>query len=244
MKNNSYVYTKKKQPIFAFVKAICKLFLRKPTIINYNDEIPTDGLLVGPHMGKWGPYYLTNYYPKKNAMIGAHPMLGSYKERYHYLRDVLYIQKGHKGKVISTIKASFEAIFSKAIYKGMHIIPSYEDFRFISTIDKTAKTLDNGLPVFIFPENSDNGYQLVMKEFHPGYITLAKFLTKRRKIETKIYPYYVHVKRRQIIIGKPFTLESVKDKSTEEILEFTIDKINELNPNLELDKKIDPLYNK
>lgn len=190
-KQKRYVFTTKKQPFFAVIKWIVKFFigLRKPkTFINQNDEIPTDGLLVGPHMGKKGPYYISNFYPKKCAIIGASPMVGSYKERFRYLRDVYYMQKLHKSKFSSSLKAGFEAIFSIYIYKGMHLIPSYEDMRLMNTIKDASETMKNGLPVFIFPENSDKGYQMVMKEFHEGYITLAKFISKRLGREIPIYP--------------------------------------------------------
>ena len=237
MKKNNYVYTTRKQPLFAFVKFILRFFLHKPKIINKNDSFPKEGIIIAPHMGKWGPLYMSIYLPKL-AMVGAHPMLGNYKERFRYLRDVLYIQKMHKSKLWSTIKASFEAIFSLHFYKAMHIIPSYEDLRLMNTISYSQKTMENGLPIMIFPENSEHGYQLVMKEFHEGFITLTKFLNKRMKKDLPIYPLYENVKRKIIIIGKPFYLSEFKDKSNEEILEFASNKINELNPNLEEDKKL------
>lgn len=241
MSKKSYVYTNKKQPFYKAFTSIFKIFLHKPKITNLNDTLPEDALIVAPHMGKWGPYYLSIYFPKKFAIIGAYPMLGSYKERFHYLREVLYMQKCHRGKIFSTIKASFEAIFSIYIYKGMHIIPSYNDIRFMNTINYTQKTMDNGLPVMIFPENSDEGYQRVEGKLHEGYLALARALTKRRNKETLIYPMYEHVKRREIVIGKPFTLSEFKTKSDEEILKITADKINELNSHYEEDKK-NPIF--
>ena len=236
-----YVYTKKRQLVYGFFTNFMKLFLHKPKIINHNDEFPSNGLLVGPHMGKWGPFYMSQYLPGKFAVIGAHPMLGNYKDRWKYLRNVLYMQKQHKGKVFSTIKATFEAIFSKGMYKGMHVIPSYEDMRLLHTIHDAAHTMDNGLPVMIFPENSNLGYQRVLFNLHDGYITIANFISKKREKETPIYPFYVHVKRKVFVLGKPFYLSDFKGKTNEEINKFTMDKVNELNPYLEEDKNLDPI---
>ena len=112
-KRKSYIYKKKKQPVYGLFTNLMKIFLHKPKFTNLNDEFPTDGLMVGPHMGKWGPFYMSQWMPFKYAVIGAHPMLGSYKDRWKYLRDVLYMQKAHKGQVFSSIKATFEAVFSK-----------------------------------------------------------------------------------------------------------------------------------
>lgn len=241
-KRKSYVYRKKKQPVYGFFTNLMKIFLHKPKFINLNNQFPTDGLLVGPHMGKWGPFYMSQWMPFKYAVIGAHPMLGSYKDRWKYLRDVLYMQKAHKGKVFSSIKATFEAVFSKRMYMGMKVIPSYEDMRLLHTINDASATMDNGLPVMIFPENSDKGYQLVLNELHEGYITIANFISKKRKKEIPIYPFYVHVRRKVLTIGKPFYLSELKGKDNNEIIKFTTDRINELNPWLEQDKKLDYPY--
>ena len=237
-----HVYKKQRQPIYGIFTNVFKIFLHKPKFINHNEELPQDGLLVGLHMGKWGPFYMSQYMPFKFAVIGAHPMLGSFKERWHYLRDVLYIQKQHKSKFASTLKASFEAFFSKGMYKGMHVIPSYEDMRLLHTIHDASETMNNGLPVMIFPENSDNGYQKVLTECHEGFITIAKFVSKKRQKETPIYPFYVHVRRKILVIRKPYYLSQFEGKSNEEILNYTRDRVNELNPWFEEDKKDNQLY--
>ena len=236
MKRN-FVYSNKKQPVYAIIRFIFGLILRKPKIVNLNEELPKNALMVSPHMGKWGPFYLSLHFPEKFAIIGASPMVGTYKERYSYLRNVLYIQKCHKGKVFSTIKAAFEAFFSIYIYKGMHIIPSYEDIRLLNTINYTQKTMENGLPVLMFPEVSDEGYQKVLTTMHEGFISIARAIDRRRKEPTKIYPMYEHVKRRIVVIGKPFTLKELEGKTNEEVLKYTADRINELNPYLEEDMK-------
>jgi hypothetical protein len=124
----------------------------------------------------------------------------------------------------------------------MHVIPSYEDMRLLQSIGDISKTIDNGLPVFIFAENSNNGYQKVMTDLHEGFITIAKFVSKKRNKETPIYPYFLDNQRRIIAIGKPFYLSSLSHLSNEEICKYACDRINELNPNLEEDKKSDPLY--
>ena len=240
-----YVYKVKKQPVFAVVKGILRMVgvLRKAKFVNFNDEVPSEGIFVGPHMWKIGPLFFSTYYPKKTAYVGAGQMLGTWKDRFLYLRDIYAIQKCHKKKFPATITAIFQATFSKFMYKGMHLIPSYEDIRLMHTLNDVKANMDAGFPVIIFPENSEKGYQLVMNELHDGYITIVKFLNKKRQKETPIYPFYMHKKRRYIAIGKPYYLSQFEGKSNEEINQYTKDRINELNPWLEEDKKNDPLYN-
>ena len=227
-KKEQYVYPKKTQPVFGFVKLVLKLFIHKPKVINLNEEYPSEDLIIAPHRGKCGPLFMSIHSPFRHGYIGAYPMLGSYKERYKYLRNVLYIQKLHKGKFSSTIKAAFEAIFSKGIYKGMHLIPSYDDVRFINTINFVSKNLKIGLPVIVFPEDSDKGYDDELRRLHPGFITIVETYNRRNNCDLPIYPLYQHLKKKLIIIDKPFYLSEMKDKTKEEICEYSLIRINKL----------------
>ena len=227
-KKEQYIYPARKQPVFGFVKAVLKIFIHKPKIINLNDKYPTDGLIIAPHRGKWGPLFMSIHWPTRHGFIGAYPMLGTYKERFHYLRDVLYMQKNHKKKFPSTIKASFEAIFSKGIYKGMHLIPSYNDVRFITTINLVQKNLELGMPITVFPEDSDNGYDDELRRLHPGFITIVETINRRTKKDIPIYPVYQHLKKKLIVIDKPFYLSELQGKTKEEICKYSLERINKL----------------
>ncbi len=58
-------------------------------------------------------------------------MLGKYSERRAYLRDVLYIRKNGRSKVYAGFKSFYEAFFSKYFYKGIKVLPTYSDIRFV-----------------------------------------------------------------------------------------------------------------
>lgn len=234
MAKQKYVYDfKKKQWFFKIVKIILSIFLRKPKeIVNENNEpIEEHALFLPPHHGKWGPMWFNVHSPFKLAIVGAHQMLGSYKDRFHYLRDVLYIQKNHKGKFSSTIKAAIEAIFSKMIYKGMHLIPSYEDIRFYNTINLAVKNIENGFRTIIFSENSEDGYFDVLTKLHPGFILIAQKYNSTHEKELPIYPIYFHHKKRKIVYGKKEYLSELLSKGykKEDLTQYFLDKINGLH---------------
>ncbi|MCR5332865.1 MAG: hypothetical protein K6E11_02460 [Bacilli bacterium] len=227
-KKEKYVYPKKPQPIFGFVKFILRLFIHKPKIINLNDEYPSEALIIAPHRGKWGPMFMHIHAPIRHGFIGAYQMLGTYKERFHYLRDVLYMQKLHRKKFPSTLKAAFEAIFSKGIYRGMHLIPSYDDIRFINTINLVGKNLKIGLPIVVFPEDSNKGYDDELRRLNPGFVKIVETYNRRNNCDLPIYPMYQHLKKKIIVIDKPFYLSELKGKSNEEICEYSLKRINKL----------------
>lgn len=108
---------KRKQPVFGIFKKIFGGIFRAKTE-SVIENLPDKAIIVSIHSAKNGPMAISMSYPKFHAMWGHHDMLGTYKERFKYLRNVLYIQKLHKNKLVATLKALYEAVFSIFIYKG------------------------------------------------------------------------------------------------------------------------------
>ena len=206
-----YVYKKRRQPFFKLIGIILRPFVKKPKrIINYNDKIEDKSIIISTHCGKNGPYCLSQYLPFKHATWGAYEMLGKYRERRRYLRDVLYIKKLHKKKFPSSVKATFEAFFNIYIYKGMSVIPTYTDLRFKNTLQYSFECLDNDLPILIFPEDSSNGYLEYLDTLLPGFIHLSDKFYKKEKIDLPVYPMYYDYRGKTIIIGKPIYIQKLK----------------------------------
>lgn len=227
----SYVYKRKKQPLYKLFKIIMRPFVKKPKIINKNETIENKSIILCTHCGKWGPLSLSFHFPAKYACWGAHEMLESYKERRAYLIDVLYTQKlGHKKTWFLKFKASFEAIFNKIFYKGMKVIPSYQDFHFIQTIKDSIETIGNDLPVLIFPEDSNEGYFEYLKSTFPGFIYLSERYLKKKGVDLPIYTCYFHYDKKILIIDKPVYLEDLKKEGMDkdQICEYFTNKINNL----------------
>ena len=228
-RNNKTSYNRR-QPIWKCVSGVLRLFMRKPKIINLAGELPDKAIFVANHSAMFGPVIYNLYLPNKVAEWGAYPMLGNYKERYHYLRDVYFMQKRHKKKAVATILAGFEALFSKCFYRGLNVIPSYNDSRFIATIRKSLKALEEKVSVLIFPEDSDSGYHEILKSFFAGFVELAKCFKMRHHEDVPIVPVYYHDARRVMVIGKPSKLSEYTDKgmNRQQIAESFCQQVNEL----------------
>lgn len=180
-----------------------RMFFKKPKILSLSGELNDRAVFVANHAAMFGPVVYNLYLPAQFAQWGAWPMLGTWKQRYHYLRDVYFIQKRHKNKFAATLLALFEAGFSPMFYKGLRVLPSYNDQRFLITLRKSIQVLDSGKGVIIFPENSDDGYHETLTEFYAGFVELAKYYRKRKGEDVPIYPVYYHAKLKKIVIGFP-----------------------------------------
>lgn len=202
----------KRQPVWKCVSGILRLFFRKPKIISLSGELPNKAIYVANHSAMFGPLIFNLYLPAKTSPWGAYPMLGTYKQRYHYLRDVYFIQKRHKNKVTATLLAFFEAFLSPCFYKGLRVLPSYNDSRFITTIRKSVQTLEQDVGIIVYPENSNDGYHEILTEFYAGFVELARYFKLRHHEDLPIYPVYYHPKKKIMVIGNPSTITDYTDK--------------------------------
>jgi len=208
-KIKDYKVPKRKQPFFSFVKKIFRIFI-KAEVEMHCDSVPDKAIVVSNHSAKMGPLVLELYYPKFNVTWGAHQMLGNYKSRFLYLRNVLYMQKLGKKKFPSTIKALFEACFSKMMYKGMKILPTYTDERFLYTIRSSIDVLDSGASVMVFPEDSSEGYFDELKSAFAGFVALAEQYYNKTGEDVPIVPIYYHKKSKKIIIYPQMSVQALK----------------------------------
>ena len=220
---------KRKQPIFKIVKGFFGLFYRC-NVLSLEGEVPERAIVISNHAGKSGPMVLEINYPKFNVKWGAHQMLGNYKSRFLYLRNVLYMQKYGKNKFTSTIKSLFEALFSKMLYKGIKVFPTYQDARLVKTVKASILALENNASIMIFPENSNSGYFDVLTELHGGFATLSEQYYKKTGEDLPIIPMYYHRKTRQIIIGKKSYLHRLKEQGFDRdaLCEYYKKQINDL----------------
>ncbi|MBO5019339.1 MAG: hypothetical protein J6D52_01605 [Clostridia bacterium] len=204
---------KRKQPVWNVFSKIVSPFLKAKTVINLNDT-PMDEkcIIVSNHANKTGPLILELSLPIFHARWGAYQMLENYKERFLYLRDVLYIRKNHMKKFRATLKAFFEAFFSPMIYKGIKVIPSYPGAKMRKTIELSIQCLDENIAVSVSPENSNTGYHDELVELYAGFVMMSEIYYAQRNVDLPIYPVYIgRIKRKKaIVIGKPMYVNEMK----------------------------------
>ncbi len=220
----------KDQPVWRGTARLLRLFFKKPRIVSLSGDIPDKAIYVANHAAMFGPLMYNLYLPAAVSQWGAYPMLGGWKQRYRYLKDVYFIQKRHKSKFAATVLAFLEAGFAPMFYKGLKVLPSYNDRRFIITMRKSFKTLDEGRGLIIFPEKSEEGYLETLTGFYGGFVVLAKYYRKLRGEDVPIYPIYYHPKYKKIVIGFPVYYGDCEAQGMDRnrIAEELCDRVNEL----------------
>ena len=229
---------RRKQPFFSFVKGILRCFYKKPKIINLAGQLKEKSIIIPNHCHKKGPLMYELHYPVFHTLWGAHQMLGNFKSRQNYLRDVFYIQKRGFSKCRASFLAGFEACFSQFFYKGMRVLPTFTDGRLKDTINKSIDFLNQGVSVMIFPEDSSTGYHDVLTQLFPGFVLLAERYFKKTGEDLPIYPVYYHTKKKVIVIDKPHYVQDLKKQGLDRngIAQFFLTKINDLHTMIEENK--------
>ena len=221
---------KRKQPFWRFFRKIFHLFYNVRSVEFLGEKFPDKCIIVSNHCNKKGPMVYELNLPVFHASWGAYQMLGNYKSRFKYLRNVLYIQKNGFGKFKSTLKASFEAIFSIYVYKGMKILPSYPDARLRKTLQYSMAVLDSGAAVSVYPEDSNKGYFDEMTHFFPGFVMLSEQYYKKTGEDLPVFPVYYGDKKKKIVVGKPLYVQDLAKEGLkrDEIAERFKQTVNQL----------------
>jgi len=221
----------KRHPIFNRFKSLMRIFKKRPEILDLTTGENKTGIIIANHSGASGPFTYQLYFPRKNVPWGAHEMCGNYKERWNYLYYVFYQQKLHYGKIKSFLIATPFAVISKMLYNGAELIPTYRDGRLRNTIKNSLEILKEGRNILIFPENSTNGYEEILTEYHGGFITLAKIFFERTGEDLPIYPVYYSAKFNKMVIDKPLYIQKlIKEENIppRELANIFKDKTNDL----------------
>ena len=224
---------KKRQPVWVIFRQIFKPFFRIKSLEFLGEEFPKKCIILANHYNKKGPMLYELRLPVKHVTWGAYQMLGSYKMRFKYLRDVLYMQKNHFSKGKATRTAWFEAIFSLRIYRGMKMLPSFPDARFRKPLQYSMECLDKGFSISLFPENSSEGYFDELKSFYPGFVMLAEQYYKKTGEDLPIFPMYYGRKKNKIVVGKPLYVQNLAKQGLkrDEIAQRFCEEVNELYRN-------------
>lgn len=209
--------------------------MKKQRVVVLGDALDEKCIYLTNHANKMGPLYFEVFFPIYAVKWGAHQMLGSYRERRAYLRDVLYIQKNGLSKGLASFKATFEAFFSKYFYKGMKFLPTYTDMRLIKTVRKSVDVLNDNSAIMIFPEDSGEGYYDEMTKFFSGFVLVMEKYLKASGEDVPVRPVYLHKKKGLIVVGESITLSELTSLglNRDGIAEYFRDKVNELYRRIE-----------
>ena len=214
---------------FRCLKAIIRVFKKKPNYVFLGEEYNGPALLLSNHSAASGPLAHELYTEKPIRIWGTYEMNSGIRMVYRYLSNIYFHKKKHFNIHLSRFISIFAAPLLFLFYRGLRLIPTYPDYRFRSTLKESMKALEEGQTLLIFPEDSSDGYHDELTKFNPGCLSIAQYAFDRG-YDLPIFVAYYQKKTKNLIFDKPFLYSELKglNLTKEELLIKLRDRCNEL----------------
>ncbi len=199
---------------FRALKQLMKGRYKRPTFIYLGEEFDKGSVILSNHEGTDAPMALEMYCDKPIRMWGAGEMNSGLIEMYKYQTKVYYHEKKGWNLHLARLFCLIATPLTNLFYKGLNLISTWHDGRFMNTLRESVAALKNGENIVIYPEDSTNGYLERLEGFHQGFTALAE-VCKKKGMDVKIYVTYYRKKDCTYVVDAP-VLYSELTKNGEE----------------------------
>ena len=214
---------------FRAMKKLMKGRYKKPQFIYLGEPFSGGGIILSNHEGTDAPMSLEIYCDKPLRMWGAWEMNSGLVKMYKYQSRVYYHEKKGWNLHLARLFCLIASPITNLFYKGLHLISTYRDGRFLKTLRESVQAIESGENIVIFPEDSKNGYLAQLEGFHAGFTALAE-ACKRKGIDVPVFVTYFKKKELQYIVDKPILYSELtaNGATKEEIIARLLQRCNEL----------------
>lgn len=219
----------KRKAWFRGYKGFMKLF-RKPTNFKYlGEKIESPSIILSNHVGTNAPLSFELYLDEPMRFWGAHEMNSGLGSMYKYQTRVFYHEKRgwniHLARLYCLLASPLTYIF----YKGLNLISTYKDGRFVKTIKESFDAINSGNSIVIFPEVSDKGYLDELEAFHKGFVVFLDYAYRKGLDLPIVVTYYHKASNVHLIDNKIMYSELIKEhKNFDNVAKYLCDRCNEL----------------
>lgn len=201
---------------------------KKPDYVFLGQGFKKNSLILSNHVGSSGPLTLELFMEQPIRFWGTYEMNSGLISVYKYLSNIYYPQKKGWNKVLAKIFCLIAAPVANLFYKGLNLISTYKDARFVKTVHDSLEAIKRGESIVIFPEDSSKGYFEELTEFYAGFAMFAGVCYKRG-IDLPIYVTYLNKETGKFLIDEPIYYSQLsKGRSRNEMAKLLLDRCNEL----------------
>lgn len=214
---------------FRFMKKLMKSRYKRPTFVYLGEKFGNGGVILSNHEGTDAPLSLELYCDKPVRMWGAWEMNSGLVQMYKYQTRVYYHEKKHWNLFLARLFCLIASPLTNLFYKGLNLISTYRDARFMKTLRQSVDAIQQGENVVIFPEDSTKGYLEQLEDFHHGFLALCDYCAKKG-IDVPIYVTYFRKKDLVYFVDKPVLYSDLKRQfdDKESIAKHLLDRCNAL----------------
>jgi hypothetical protein len=219
----------KRKLYFRMLKKIMKIKYKEPRFIYLGEKFENGALLLSNHEGTDSPMSLEIYCDKPIRMWGTAEMNCGLIRLYKYQTRVYYHEKKHWNLFLARMFCLIASPLTNLFYKGLNLISTYRDARFMKTLRQSVEAIKNGDNIVIFPEDSTKGYLEQLEDFHHGFLSLCDYCAKKG-IDVPIYVTYYRKKDLTYFVDNPILYSQLKaeEGTKEKMAKRLLDRCNAL----------------
>ncbi len=220
---------KQNRPLyFRIMKKMMKCRYKRPEFVFLGEDFTNGAIILSNHEGTEAPMSLELYCDKPFRMWGTYEMNSGLVKLYKYQTRVYYHEKKHWNLHLARLFCLVASPLTNLFYKGLNLIFTYKDARFLKTIRESVSTIEKGENVVIFPEISEKGYLEQLEGFYSGFAFLAETLYKKG-IDVPIYVTYFRKRDFKYLVDAPIRYSELSQGRTrDEMVAYLLKRCNAL----------------
>ena len=129
---------------FQLLKKMMKGRYKRPTFVYLGEKFGNGGLILSNHEGTDAPLSLEMYCDKPLRIWGTHEMNSGVVQMYKYQTKVYYHEKKGWNLHLARLFCLLASPLTNLFYKGLNLISTYRDGRFMTTIRQSVEALKTG----------------------------------------------------------------------------------------------------
>lgn len=192
---------KKTSLTYKLIKFLVWLFFPKMEVVGTENLPQEPALIVGNHSQMYGPIGCELYFPGTRYIWCAGQMM-HLKDVPDYAYQDFWSGKPKAIRWFYRLLSYIIAPISVCIFNNANTIGVYRDSRILSTFKNTAKCLENGASVIVFPECNE-AHNHIVHQFQENFVDIARLYYKRTGKALPFVPLYIAPNLKRMYIGEP-----------------------------------------
>ena len=185
---------------FRFLVGLVRFFTPRTKFVYLGEKITEPSVLLSNHAGVSAPFGFEAFMNEPLRMWGTYQMTKGYRSVKRYYTYIFLKQKhpnysDFRCRLLGFLLSPLATWY----YSGNTVIPTYPDARLKTTMHESEETIEKGMSIVIFPEDSSEGYFEQLKYLFGGFAVLCERLYKKGR-DVLVSCCYYHKKKRVCVI--------------------------------------------
>jgi len=193
--------------LYRFARACVRLVSPRYRVVCCGGDGPGDDgvpiVFISRHHNLFGPWMTMLWFPGCFRVWVYHAFLNPHTSYRHYV-DYTFTKRFGWNRLLAKIVAWPLSYGVAAVLRSARCIPVYRGSKqIVETFRQTVRALQEGYPVFIYPDIEYQDTSAETGALHKGFLQLEKYVYRAMGRHIGFVPVYVSRRKKRILIGDP-----------------------------------------